>query len=231
MQKSQTINEARMKKIISFCLWGNKPKYCVGAIRNSELSKTIYPEWISRFYVHHETSEDVKNKLIENGAEVLLVNEEIGNWSSMFWRFNPHQDDNVEAFICRDTDSRLNERERDAVSSWMNSDKDVHIMRDHPYHGYAMLGGMIGFKRTSFPILKDSLNKFSPENRYGTDYEFFHHILFPSIRHKALVHDEFFENKNFPTLRNGDVFVGQVFDENENTVHEHLEALKASIKK
>jgi len=46
-----------------------------------------------------------------------------------------------------------------------------------------------------------------------------------------LVHDEFFENKNFPTLRNGDTFVGQVFDENENTVHEHLEALKASIKK
>jgi len=109
-----------MKKIISFCLWGNNPKYCVGAIRNSELSKIIYPEWISRFYVHHETSDDIKNKLIENGAEVILVNEEIGNWSSMFWRFNPHQDNDVEAFICRDTDSRLNERERDAVSSWLN---------------------------------------------------------------------------------------------------------------
>ena len=29
------------KKIISFSLWGNNPKYCVGAIKNAELQKNI----------------------------------------------------------------------------------------------------------------------------------------------------------------------------------------------
>ena len=32
-----------MKKVISFCLWGNDPKYNVGAIRNAEIAKEIYP--------------------------------------------------------------------------------------------------------------------------------------------------------------------------------------------
>ena len=40
-----------MKKIISFCLWGNDPKYTVGALRNAELAKTIYPDWKTRFYI------------------------------------------------------------------------------------------------------------------------------------------------------------------------------------
>ena len=35
------------KKIISFSLWGDNPKYTIGAIRNAELTPM---GWISRFY-------------------------------------------------------------------------------------------------------------------------------------------------------------------------------------
>ena len=38
-------------KIISFCLWGDLPKYNVGAIRNAELAQKIYPDWICRFHI------------------------------------------------------------------------------------------------------------------------------------------------------------------------------------
>jgi hypothetical protein len=41
-----------------------------------------------------------------------------------------------------------------------------------------------------------------------------------------VIHDEIFEKKPFPTKRVNYEFVGQVFDENENTVHEHTEVLK-----
>ncbi len=34
-----------MNKVISFSLWGDNPKYTIGAIKNAELSKTIYPDW------------------------------------------------------------------------------------------------------------------------------------------------------------------------------------------
>ena len=39
------------KKIIAFSLWGEKPVYNVGAIRNAELAKEIYPDWICRYYL------------------------------------------------------------------------------------------------------------------------------------------------------------------------------------
>ena len=48
--------------------------------------------------------------------------------------------------ISRDADSRLSLREKEAVEKWINSDKDFHIMRDHPHHYYPILGGTWGFK-------------------------------------------------------------------------------------
>jgi hypothetical protein len=44
-----------------------------------------------------------------------------------------------------------------------------------------------------------------------------------------LVHDPFFEKKPFPSKRVNYEFVGQVFDENEVTVQDHIEALKRYI--
>jgi len=37
-----------MKKIISFSLWGDNPIYTQGAIRNAELAKEVYPDWVCR---------------------------------------------------------------------------------------------------------------------------------------------------------------------------------------
>jgi len=34
-----------MKKIITFSLWGDKPIYNIGAIKNAELAKTFYTEF------------------------------------------------------------------------------------------------------------------------------------------------------------------------------------------
>ena len=38
-------------KLITFSLWGTSLKYLVGAIRNAELAKEVYPDWICRYYV------------------------------------------------------------------------------------------------------------------------------------------------------------------------------------
>ena len=40
-----------MRKIISFSLWGNNRKYLNGAIENCKLAQTIYPDWISYYYL------------------------------------------------------------------------------------------------------------------------------------------------------------------------------------
>ena len=222
-----------MKKIISFSLWGDDPKYIEGAFRNIELCKKIYPDWVLRFYLHKGLDKKILDKFLTiqhfhpKYLEVIFVDIE-ANWTSMFWRLFPHRDEDVECFICRDCDSRLNEREASAVQEWMESDKSVHIMRDHPHHGYAMLGGMIGFKKSFFGKIKEAMSLFNPEDKYGTDYVFFHNFLYPLANDDILTHDEFFDKKPFPTKREKDQFVGQVFDEHENTPQEHIDALNSA---
>jgi len=56
-----------MKKIISFCLYGNNPLYVDGASINIEYAKKCYPGWICRIYcdqdsVNVETLENLKKK-------------------------------------------------------------------------------------------------------------------------------------------------------------------------
>jgi hypothetical protein len=215
-----------MKKIISFCLWGNNPKYCIGAIKNSELYKTIYPDWICRFYIGSDVDINIISRLIKNDCEIIIVPYSKNTWINMLWRFKPITDSEVDIFICRDTDSRLSLREKFAVDEWLESDKSVHIMRDHPYHSNCMLGGMIGFKRSIFEIVSSSLRQFTFKDEYGTDYNFFNDVLYPCIKKDSMQHGEFLYMRSFPTKRIDNEFVGEVFDENENTTPHHTEVLK-----
>jgi hypothetical protein len=217
------------KKIISFCLWGNSPKYCVGAIRNGELAPKIYTGWTPRFHVHKDVEEKYLGKL-QNLGEICLMDIE-ASWTSMYWRFLPAQDPDCDVFICRDTDSRLSLRERVAVQEWMDSDYLYHIMRDHPHHGFPMLGGMCGFKRDGYPKLLKNLSEWpKPQNEYGCDYRFFGEKLYPNIRSESMEHDEFFTKNPFPLPRAGNEFVGAVYDEKDSPVPEHVEALKEALK-
>lgn len=202
-------------KLVSFSLWGNNPKYCVGAVRNAELIKDIYPNWVARFYIHKDVNKNYIDQINNLGAQVKII-EENSDWKAMMWRYLPAKDKDVELFISRDCDSRINNREKAAVDQWLSSDKNFHIMRDHPYHGFSILGGMFGAKNNGFEILNNSIAEFNFQNRYGTDYIFFNNILFPKIKDDSLIHDEFFDKKPFPTIRLNNQFVGAIFDENDN---------------
>lgn len=219
-----------MDKVISFSLWGNNPKYTIGAIRNAELAATIYPTWKTRFYVASSVPSQIIYVLEDIENVEIVLKESAGDWTGMFWRFEAAYDDKVSVAIFRDTDSRINLREKHAVDEWLSSDKLFHVMRDHPYHQFPILGGMWGIKKSSKFDLKSMLESFiasKASNSYGTDYNFLGNVLYPIIKdNDCLIHDPFFDKKPFPKPRNDFEFVGQVFDENEKTVIEHLEALK-----
>ena len=122
-----------MKKIISFSLWGDIPRYAEGAIRNAELALEVYPDWICRYYIGKNTPLETIGRLSGfDNTEIYIMNEP-GDWTGMFWRFYPASDIDVDVMISRDVDSRLTSREKAAVDEWLEGDKDFHIMRDHPY--------------------------------------------------------------------------------------------------
>lgn len=216
-----------MNKVISYSVWGDNPKYLVGAVRNAELTNKIYPGWKSRFYVAKSVSDSYVSQILSiDNTEVIHMWEEEGNWLSMLWRYKTCWDDTVDVSIFRDSDSRLTLREKFAVDAWLESDKTFHIMRDHPWHGYHMLGGMWGYKKNNKYDLKKLFDSFDYTDAYGTDYQFFGSVLFPVIGEDKVTHDEFFEKKPFPAPREEQHFVGEVYDENDNRNEEHYKHIK-----
>lgn len=215
-----------MKKIISFSLWGENPVYNVGAIRNAELAKNIYPDWICRFYYGTSTLNETIEKL-KTFDNVELVDMGVeGDWTGMFWRFYPASDNDVDVVIVRDCDSRLNLREKHAVDEWLNSDKGFHIMRDHPAHGTEILGGMWGSKKGVVTKMEPLIKEYVKGDFWQVDQNFLREKIYPSVKDNSMVHDEYFEHKPFPIVREYKQFVGQAFDENDGMLYpEHVSHL------
>tara|TARA_R100001163_G_C4996958_1_gene147528 strand:+ start:10 stop:669 length:660 start_codon:yes stop_codon:yes gene_type:complete len=212
-------------KLITFSLWGQNPKYLYGSLRNAELAKVVYPGWKCRFYVAASVPFPIISQLKAMDHVEVVHKPSFGDWKAMFWRFEPASEPSVDVMISRDADSRLSTREKAAVDEWLSSDKGFHIMRDHPWHKFPVLGGMWGIKKDVLPNMKELISGFSQEDQYGTDYKFFAEII-PLLGDNIITHDEFFTGNPFPHQRDKYEFVGQVFDENDNPVIEHVDVLK-----
>ncbi len=215
-------------KYISFSLWGDKPIYNIGAIKNAKLKNKIYPDW--EMIVYYDKSVPKKTIVELKLMGCILVDMTNSPIYGCFWRFLAADLMDSEHIIIRDCDSRISEREKSAVDQWINSGKTLHVMRDHPYHGIpygsnklGILAGMWGIKGNSYPfeknILKYQENKF---NTYGVDQNFLE-LVYDKYLDDRITHDEFFEKKPFPKKRDGFFFVGGRIDENDKPVGEdHL---------
>lgn len=234
------------KNIIAYSLWGDKPMYWVGALRNIELADKYFPGWISRFYIDKNCKQDLIDTIKGNNVEIILVDSNsmnnTQNWQThsfqgMFWRFWASEEEDVDIFLSRDCDSRLSERELKTVNEWISSDKLFHIMRDHPYHTTPILGGMWGCRGGIMRKIKLSdkiLNWTAQKNgnyNFGVDQDFLAKVIYPLIINTAMEHSEFNlrfggEIRPFPTIRNNYEFVGDVFDENNIRHPEYWKIIK-----
>lgn len=205
---------------VSFSLWGNKPIYNVGTIRNSELMSEFYPDWKMIVYYDNSVPRETIEKLNKNSVITKLVQTKI---YGMFWRFFAVDEPDCQYAIFRDADSRISERERLAVQEWIRSGKALHVMRDHPYHAIpagnnqiGILGGMWGIKNGILP-LNEMIRKFykSNDHTYGNDQAFLK-MIYNALENDKFTHDEFFEKKPFPIPRKNGRFIGERIDEFEN---------------
>lgn len=219
-----------MKKIISFSLWGDdKSHYVIGAIRNAELCEKIFPGWKCRFYIDKNMCNNIKEELLKLNAEV--IEKEITHvFAPYLWRFLAVDSD---IMISRDCDSRISIREKIAVDEWLKSDKNFHIIRDHPHHNFLILAGMWGVRNNLLSNIEELIKKWVHVNKKQNDQIFLANIVYPLIKDDVYIHDEFirFETNKHKINhdRNNYEFIGQYVDANEKISEFHRMELKKII--
>jgi len=211
-------------KVVSYSLWGDRPIYCEGALRNAQLMPSIYPGWKMVVYCGTMVPLLIVEKLVKLGVEIrkpTCVN-------GMFWRFSIADDPKVDAFIVRDTDSRIGAREAGAVNEWLASAKRVHLICDHPHHTPVISGGLWGARKGAIKGIQKLIDA-SPASKlesdrkvcYNSDQVWLRDVIWPMVKNDILIHDLCYHSKRkeavpFPS-RFGDArFVGEVFDADDN---------------
>ncbi len=218
--------------VISFAFYGKVKKYTYGAIKNAELAAKFYPRWQCMFHVAFsvpsETCEELAKfpNVILREVEDYDPNQPVSpiNIPGMFTRFMPFDGSVYDRVISRDADSRICQREVDAVNEWIESGALLHAMADHPAHARFLNGGLWGlytkFAHIPFKAALEwcaTLQKRRPID-YGDDQEFLCNEVYPRFSHSVIRHDSFSRRSfpgalPFPTKRIGQKFAGEVFDE------------------
>lgn len=219
-----------MENIISYSLYGGGNIYHHGAIRNAQTIKYFFPEFVARFYVGDSIPSELCESLKSLSAEVIRIHGPETS-RAMLWRFLPAQE-NINIFLSRDCDCRFSEREVVAVREWMASKKTFHIMRDHPYHGVPILGGLWGCKGNSLaPWIRKIFDYKINDANHGIDQDFLADIIYPHVKKDSYIHDSFFMfeliTHKFSIKRQDNHFVGEAF--NENDISNNLNAIQALI--
>jgi hypothetical protein len=245
-----SLRRGKNQKVIAYSLYGQNQLYFRYLKNITKMIKHLYPDWIIRIYHDNTILANIKCELECLQDDIIdfcnieklpmsLIDSNL-SWSTiyihkMIWRFLPIGDSFVSIFNSRDTDSLILKRELDSVNYWLEStNKTVHIMRDNPHHGTAILGGMWGYRKNELnlnlarKIFELMLNKqlalkYNFESRKGLDQFFLADHVYPLIKQDAVIHDSYLclnyrDSQPFPTKRIGNCFVGAVGGCNETGI-------------
>jgi hypothetical protein len=237
-----------MKKVISFSLWGDIPRYTIGAVKNAELALLFYPDFECWFYIHKDSVPVYivqKLQTLKN-TKIIFKEGDLKIFKPMTWRFEAIDEPDVEINMSRDTDTRILLREKLAVDEWIKSGKIFHIMRDHPHHmnkETPIMGGMFGTRKikdiSSWLNLIQS-KELNDKGRqfYNKDQDFLNKYIYPIIKNDCLIHSSFGkllnerqeDVKTFP-IKYCDkfLFVGGYVYEDETVSKEHSNILQKCL--
>jgi hypothetical protein len=134
-----------------------------------EEAKEKYPDWIVRVYYYSLNMSQAEINHIEDTYENvdfcdstnIPVLGNVVDWlPGKMQRFLPIADSLVDAYMSRDIDSPILERETIIVNAWLDSKHTIHIIRDHPEHAISILGGLWGIKLNKEHSLTKNLSQY-----------------------------------------------------------------------
>jgi len=133
-----------------------------------------------------------------NGKISIFVTENEPLCFMMLMRLFPMFENTIkfDRVICRDADSLLSWRERQAVYQWEKNGRIAHVMTDSVSHNIPMMGGMCGFmtkqfKQQVYPtweaLVSAASNTIKWEKK-GADQEFLNRYVMPKVAHSITEH-------------------------------------------
>tara|TARA_Y100000593_G_scaffold28757_1_gene57480 strand:+ start:6165 stop:7331 length:1167 start_codon:yes stop_codon:yes gene_type:complete len=164
-----TLKPKKNKKIISFSVYGENAIYLKGAESNIDEAKSIYPDWICRFYCTKDI-ENLNLLLQDERCEVVVMESKI--WP-MYWRYFATDDPLVDVMISRDSDSIVGQKEKYAVEDWLSKREKFHTIHDFDSpraHVNPVMGGLWGLKCKEFNCMTNLINLYAKTFDYVYDY-------------------------------------------------------------
>lgn len=161
-----------LRGCFSFCLFGDQDKYRKGLARNVEMIRDYYPTWDIRVY----TAPDCEDFVRSLGVTTVATGE--SGFINVLYRFRAVLED-YDVVCVRDADSRIHARDRWCIQHFLESSFTMHTIRDHPYHGYRIMGGLWGIKRAHPLFTWKDIEEFanSPCKGYTSDTTFLEQTL------------------------------------------------------
>lgn len=178
-------------KVISFCIYGSKDKYCKGLDENLKLIQSNLPDYNAFIYVGDSVPEHWID-IYKSYSFVRLIETKIKGMYNRCQRFLAIDQPDVNIMIVRDTDSRLHERDIWCIKHFENSNYLAHAIRDHPEHGINILAGLWGIKKNQGLVIKQLLDEYlqinSNINYVQYDQYFLRDVLYPLISSNIIVY-------------------------------------------
>ena len=212
------------KKVLAYALfgvrsWKSYGSHVISVAEEADKSH-LYSQWYVRIYHDGQTELSLErqkeykkkfpNLFFCNVEQLNIPSIPFSNFkevNGMVWRFLPLVDETVDIACGRDLDSPLISREEQAVLAWMNTSKIFHVMRDHPQHNSAIMGGLWCFRcGVNRSLAKDILKivLFNVKRRNNgievarwDDQNILNWLVWPLIKSDTLHHDSYL-CKNYP---------------------------------
>lgn len=179
--------------------------YLRGLHLNIRIAELLYPRWDVFVAVDDSVNMSPYSAYFDSLSENMKI--ATGSFSTaelcrmMLYRLYPAfftEGDGMkyDRIICRDTDSLLSYRERQAVAYWERGPKMAHSMTDSISHTIPIMGGMCGFMSgpfrdrlgvKSFDELL-SLSQGIDFNRKGADQDFLNGYVLPKVADSITEH-------------------------------------------
>lgn len=186
-------------------------------IDNVNIINERFPEWY--IFIYFNGIPSWANTILSAHSNVRMIPSQFPDNRSMLERFCAIDVPNVKMMCVRDADSRIHTRDEWCIRQFIESDKQIHIIRDHPHHDWYILGGIWGLRNPIDFSMKDTIHTYISQNQnvWSIDMNFLRDVIYPKFCSNALIHamirmspTEVITEIPFPVIDHD--FCGQVMD-------------------